>query len=316
MKRFWLILLVGIAALQAPLHAQDRAGSTGAQVLQFLPGSRAAALSGAYTAVAGDADALFYNPAGIADLRRAGSIAYESYVSDVAFGSLGAATRLGALTVGASVAFLNAGEIDEVIADPDFGGNTGTASGNRVGASESALRLIAALPLYGGRLRAGAALGLVATSVADQQQHAFMADAGLQYDVGNALAVGVSLRNMGTALTGDARDELPSEARLGASAQLLRGDGTVFNGSLELISRLNEGSFGFAAGIEAGLLATPARPVALLARLGFDAESHQLGALRAGASIGLRDISFDYTYQNLEFFGAVHRFGLRLSRPR
>jgi hypothetical protein len=54
-------LLAAFAA--APLAAQG-VGTTGAQVMQLPAGARAAALSGAYTAASGDADVLFYNPAG------------------------------------------------------------------------------------------------------------------------------------------------------------------------------------------------------------------------------------------------------------
>jgi hypothetical protein len=312
MKR-WMLLLLGLCA--APLQAQDRAGATGAQVLQFLPGSRAAALSGAYTAVSADADAVFYNPAGIANLRRAGTISFESYVSGVAYGSLGFASRFGSLTIGASVAFLNAGEIAEVIPDPEFGGNSGTPTGNTFSASESALRLVAALPLMDGRLRAGAAIGFVATSLAEQNQHAPLADIGAQYDIG-AATIGVTLRNLGTDLSGDASDKLPTEARFGAAMHLLREGAGVLTGTGEVIARLGEGSVTFAAGIEGGLPATASRPFTILARAGFDAESNQLGALRAGASLGFRDIAFDYTFQQMEFFGSVHRFGLRLNRAR
>lgn len=311
MKRWWLLALL----VAAPLQAQDRAGSTGAQVLQFLPGSRAASMSGAYTAVAGDADALFYNPAGIANVRRAGSISYESFVSDVAYGSLGAATRLGRYTVGASVAFLNAGQINEVVSDPDFGGNVGTETGNSLSASESVVRLVGALPLLDGRLRAGAAIGFVATSIAEQRQSAPIADLGAQYDLG-AITIGAALRNIGADLSGDAADKLPTEVRVGAAAQLTRLGVGVLNGSLELVSRMGEGSLTFVGGVEAGLPATSARPFAVLGRLGLDAESNQLGGLRAGATIGFRDLAFDYTYQSLEYFGSVHRFGLRMTRMR
>ncbi len=312
MKRYWLLLVLLLAA---PLQAQDKAGATGAQVLQFLPGSRAAALSGAYTAIAGDADAIFYNPAGIASLRRAATLSYESYVADVAYGSLGAATRLSSFTIGASVAFLNAGDIREVLPDPVFGGNTGIETGETVSASESALRLVAALPLLDGRLRAGAAIGFVATSLAEQHQTAPIADLGAQYDVGPA-TLGISLRNLGTDLSGDAEDELPTEARFGASTQIARPGVGVLNATAEIVSRLREGSITFAGGVEAGLPGTDARPFALLARFGFDAESNQLGALRAGASLGFKEVAFDYTFQQLDHFGTVHRFGLRINRQR
>lgn len=309
-----LRLLISALLLAAPLHAQE-AGSTGAQVLQFLPGSRAAALSGAYTAVSADADALFYNPAGVGNLSRAATLAYESYVSDVAYGSLGVATRLAALTIGASVAFLNAGDIREVVPDPEFGGNTGVETGQTVSASESALRIVAGLPLLDGRLRAGAALGFVATALAEQRQHAPIADLGAQYDLGR-FTVGVLLRNLGTRLSGDAEDELPTEARLGAYTQLAASRGRVANLSAELIHRTGEASTSFAAGAEAGLLASDARPFSLLARIGIDAEPERLSNLRAGASLGFRQVTLDYTFQQLDFFGAVHRFGVRFNRLR
>jgi hypothetical protein len=310
---FALFALV-VLAVTAPLHAQD-AGSAGAQVLQFLPGSRAAAFSGAYTAIAGDADAIFYNAAGIASLRRAGTLAYESYVSDVAYGSLGVASRFGGFTIGASVAFLNAGEIEEVVPDEEFGGNHGQSTGNTLSASETALRVVAAIPLMDGRLRAGAAVGFVATAVAEQRQQAPLADIGVQYDVGIA-TLGATLRNFGTDLSGDAVDKLPTEARFGAATHLTREGSGILSATGEVIARLGEGSVTFAAGVEAGLPATTSRPFTILARAGFDAESHQLGALRAGATLGFRDVAFDYTFQSLEFFGAVHRFGLRVNRGR
>jgi hypothetical protein len=298
----------------APLHAQS-AGSTGAQVLQFLPGSRAAAMSGAYTAVSGDADALFYNPAGIGNLRRAATLSYESYVSDVAFGSLGVAMRASRFTLGAAVAFLNAGDIREVVPDPEFGGNTGVETGRTLSASESALRVVAGVPLLDGKLRAGAALGLVATALAEQRQHAPIADLGAQYELGR-VTLGVLLRNLGTGLSGDADDELPTEARLGAYTQLTASHSRVANISAEVIHHAGEGATTFAGGVEAGLLPTDARPFALLARIGLDAESHRLSNWRAGASLGFRQVAFDYTFQQLDFFGAVHRFGIRVNRMR
>ena len=307
----WLMFILLCAA---PLHAQDRAGATGAQVLQFLPGSRAAAFSGAYTAFAGDADALFYNPAGIANVRRAGTLAYEKYVSEIAYGSIGVAARVSSFTIGASVAFLDAGDVNEVIPDEEFGGNTGTETGNVVSASESAVRIVAAMPMRDGGLRAGAAIGFVSSSIADQRQSAPLADLGVQYDIGS-FTIGTALKNIGANLSGDASEKLPSELRVGASTQLMRGAG-VITGAIEVVSRFGEGSLVFVGGLEAGLPATDARPFTLLGRIGMDSERAQLGALRAGASVGFREISFDYTYQNLDYFGAVHRFGIRATHLR
>ena len=41
-----------------------------------------------------------------------------------------------------------------------------------------------------------------------------------------------------------------------------------------------------------------------------------LGALRLGGGLTMMNLALDYTFQNLEHFGAVHRFGLRWAVPR
>ncbi len=68
---FALVALGALAALAAgaPVRAQQGAGVAGASVLQLPAGSRAPSFSGAYSAVTGDADVLFYNPAGLSTLR-------------------------------------------------------------------------------------------------------------------------------------------------------------------------------------------------------------------------------------------------------
>jgi hypothetical protein len=301
--------------LPAALPAQHRGGVTGAQVLQFLPGARAPVFLGAYTAVSGDADAVFYNPAGIGTLRQAITVAYERYVSAVGFGSAGAATRIGAFTIGASVAYLDAGTIREVVPDLQFGGTTGMETGATIGSSETALRILGALPL-GDRLRIGGAFGFVTASLAEQQQSTAFADFGAQYDVGRG-SVGIAARNIGPKLTGDgAEDYLPGELRLGGTIQLVAMETVVLNTAADLVFRVGEGAALFVGGLEIGLPVTTERPYQLLARAGFDAEQHRVGAFRLGGTIGLRDLAFDYSVQDMEHFGSVHRVGLRLNRFR
>ena len=142
-------LLLAALACAAPLTAQT-AGETGATVLKFNAGSRAAALSGAYSSAYGDADALFFNPAGIAAMGSGASFSYETRASGIALGSLAAFTHIRALRLGASLVYLDAGDIDEIVPAAEFGFNTGTTTGNRLDAGEIAARVSMALPLVAG----------------------------------------------------------------------------------------------------------------------------------------------------------------------
>src|SRR5207253_5952221 len=102
---------------------------------------------------------------------------------------------------------LDAGSINEVTPDPEFGGNTGVGTGNTVSASESAARISVGTAFN--RIRAAASIGFVSSNVADASSQSFGLSAGLQYDVAN-MTLGAAIRDIGSG-------NLPTEARLGLS---------------------------------------------------------------------------------------------------
>lgn len=300
--------------------AQEGVGSTGATVLQLPAGSRAAALSGAYVAASGDADVLFYNPAGAAALGAAASLAFQRHIAQIAYGSAAGALALGPVVLGLAVTYLDAGEIDVTVPDPAFGGQTGLETGQTTGARESAARLAVALPL--GRLRLGAGAGIVTSNLAGVQRSAPLFDVGAQFEL-PVVTLGASIRNIGPAMSGDdgADAPLPTEARIGARVErsLPGSIGVVFGA--DLASDLNAGTTRLIGGIEAGLLPGADRRLGAVARIGVDGDAidddDTLSGLRFGAGITLDRIALDYTYQDFEFFRAIHRFGIRWSRaPR
>lgn len=316
-------LLIALVAVE-PARAQDGVGSTGAQVLQLVAGARAASLSGAYTAAWTDSDVLFYNPAGTAALGAAASLAYQRHTAQgITFGSASGVYEIAGFAVGAGVAFLDAGEVAVIVPDPDFGGERGEETGETASAGESAVRLSAGKRLLDGRFRVGAAAGFVSSALADVTRGSVIFDAGAQYDAMPNVAVGASLRNLGPRLSGEEEDvggaPLPSEARFGATAQFYGADGMGAVVAADVISRLNEGTTSLVAGIEAGLMPTDADRLSAVARAGYDLddlddEDGPLGAFRLGAGISLGSIAVDYTFRQFEYFGAVHRFGLRWRR--
>lgn len=315
-----LFLLAAVAslALALPARAQNGAGSTGAQVLQMTAGGRAAALSGAYTAATGDPDVLFYNPAGLASMSAAGAVSYERFVQDISLISASGALRLGPVTLGAGGVFLNGGSIAEVLPDASFGGQRGYDTGNTVSASESAARLSLALPLLQGRLRLGAGAGFVSTTLASQTSGAPLFDLGAQYSPLRRLTLGASLRNLGGSTSGAGIGaRLPTEGRAGATLEATAGNGLGVLVSADYVARLRESTGGLVTGIEAGLFPSAAGGIGAVVRMGYDAAqgSGGLGAVDFGGGLTIGRIALDYTYQNLDFFGAVHRFGIRIARP-
>lgn len=317
LRRLGRAALAAALLLPAPALAQGGTGSSGAAVLQLPAGSRAYALSGAYVAASGDADALFYNPAGAAGLGAAASLAYHRHVMDIDFGSVAGALEAGPFVIGLAVTYLNGGDIEIIEPDPNFGGQRGRETGEFTSARESAARLALAAPL--GRLSVGAAAGVVTSSLAGVTRSAPLVDIGAQFEL-PIVTIGASLRNLGPALSGDGGADvpLPTEARVGARFERELVNGLGFTIGADLASDLEAGTTWLAAGIEAGLLPGGDRMLGAVARVSMDGDARgeeELGALRLGAGFTFDRLAFDYTYQEFEYFGAIHRIGFRWARP-
>ncbi|HEX9109463.1 MAG TPA: hypothetical protein VF832_19615 [Longimicrobiales bacterium] len=320
-SRFPLIIaLAALAPLLAirPAAAQKGAGSAGATVLQLIPGSRAAGFSGGYSAMTGDADVLFYNPAGISSLQAGAALSYQPLVEGMGFGSVAASFHLGRLALGAGVSYLNGGTVDEITPDPLYGDQRGKATGATASANESAARIAAALPLANGRFRLGAAAGFISSDIAGSSAGTPLFDVGLQAGLIPSLSAGVALRNLGGSLGKDTVSApLPSEARVGLSFARATSSGLGLALSADFVAGLQDGTSGVAGGVEVGLLRASSHGFGAVARVGYDQAqgSGGLAPLQLGGGLSLGNIALDYTFEDMNNFGAVHRFGVRWTSP-
>jgi hypothetical protein len=315
------MLTVG-AAPAAPVMAQSGNGTTTAAVLQLPGGGRAAGFGGAYTA-ASEGDVVFYNPAGAAWLRAWAGLAYQRHAEQISFATAAGALSFGPGVIVASVGMLDFGSIDEIVPDPAFGGQRGMETGNRIGAHDVVARVAVAAPLPGGRLAAGASVGLLWSILAESGRTATVFDAGLQYRAGGGVTLGAALRNAGGPLEGATLvpADLPTEVRGGLAYEVpssLTGPFTA-TAHLDLIGPLNDGATTFAIGAEAGILRTgPASGgVTATLRAGFNgaAGSDGVGRVHVGAGLALGTLAVDYTLQNMGVLGLTHRVGVRWSQP-
>jgi hypothetical protein len=159
----------------------------------------------------------------------------------------------------------------------------------------------------------------VQTSVAEAGRRAPLVDAGAQYETG-PVTIGAALRNLGPRLSGGgvADADLPAEARFGASGavELQPGIGAML--AADVVHRVHEAETGIVAGVEAGILPTAGEDrFGAVLRAGFDGAqgSASLGSVRLGAGLTWGFLALDYAFQNFQHFGAVHRIGVRWSRP-
>lgn len=132
-KKFIGILIIVLLVVTAlPVTAQiSKVGTSGAQFLKIGVGARAAGMGFAFSALANDATALYWNPAGIAWLEKNQfSASYTSWFSDVRHYFVGVVIPVSSTSsIGVHVLGVTMGEMEETtLADPEGTGRTFTAS--------------------------------------------------------------------------------------------------------------------------------------------------------------------------------------------
>jgi hypothetical protein len=128
----YLLPLFAIALFSTSAFSQ-KVGSTSMQFLKVMPVARATALGDAYTVLASGADAVFWNPAGVALTENNDiSLTYIKWFIDTKQGALSYATTIPSFgSIGFQMQYVDFGEIEETMwADPykqdrDFPGLTG-----------------------------------------------------------------------------------------------------------------------------------------------------------------------------------------------
>lgn len=214
-------------------------GTTAAPVLQVPLGSRALGMGGAFTAVASDVSALFYNPAGLSRLTAHEVAATyltglaDNSVQNYAYGGPTPFTGIsgnGYSSLGASLLFSRAGtiEVNRTAADGSFLGSSNVSAGSdfvldvayaeRVGSTplelrESAYGINHFLGIGGKYLRS--------TLVESFHASAVTFDAGyLVMSPEAGLALGAAVTNIGGKIKyQDQGDPLPTTVRAGAAFQ-------------------------------------------------------------------------------------------------
>jgi len=330
MKRLSNYLLFGItcAILCAPNHALGikKLGQTGLKMLQIGVGARAAGMGESFIMVGDDANALFYNPAGIARMQsRFDFFANRtSWIADINYNAAAFVFNAGNWgSFGVSVISADYGEIIGTrVATTEAGFvETGTIEPGAIAAGISYARTLTDKFSVGGQIKyAYQDLGenLLANDKTVQNEVS-----GLAYDFGTIFYPGLGNLRLGIAITNFSKEfkyeqmpfQLPLTFKVGAAMDILPMFGMVLPGSSFLVSfdaihprdyteRIHlGGEFWFK-----NMLAVRAGH-----KFNYDEEGLTFGVGIKSPDIAGLKIKFDFAYGDFGAFESVNRISIGIS---
>lgn len=284
------------------LMIASRAGAVeSAAFLDVGPGARAIGMGGAYTALADDSDAVYWNPAGLARLeKRHASFSHASLGVSNRQEFISYAHPTSRATFGGAFTYLGYGSID---GRDSLGNQTSPYT-----AADTAFALAAGIK--GDWADIGVSVKYVGSHIGQTQAQTFAVDAGVRREIpagaGKAVFAG-TVRNLGPGLKYEReRNDLPLRAGVGAGYRFAAGHAVAVE--------LQNGPRG--AGTEGGAGGEYKAMEGVFLRLGYTSKSSAAGGSGFDAArgltlgLGLRREGFgiDYAAQAAGELGNTHRF--------
>jgi len=313
MRRKLALVLLVLLMIPGLAWGQAKTGTAGAQFLEIGVSARAVGMGNAFLAIANDASAIYYNPAGLPQLvQREIILTHVDYPADITydFGGLAYPMRGFGGVLGLGLYFLNSGDMDyTTYAHPSMGSEW--SSGQTFSAKEYAVALSYGRYLTQ-RFSIGATVKFIDELYEEERAVGWAADIGTLYNTGfRNFKIGMVMTNFGPDLT-FIRDSypLPISFKFGASMEALSfGDHKTLvdfeighpNDNLEKFNGGIEYSYKDFLTLRAG------------DQFGYDTGDFSFGA---GVKIPLynkTNLRVDYGYFNFGKLDQVHRFTLNLS---
>jgi hypothetical protein len=178
---------------------RSKLGTSAAPELLIPVGSVGTSLSGSNLSNITGVDAIYWNPAGLANLNNQKAellFSHSVYFADMNMQYLAVGAGLGSLmNVGFSIRSLNIGDIIETTEEQPDGTGTVYKPTYIVGTLTLARQMT-------DKIRFGTNIKLISESVANVSSTGFAFDFGIQYKGGNTgLAFGIAIKNLGPAMT-------------------------------------------------------------------------------------------------------------------
>lgn len=337
MKKCLVFVLPFIAILVLSSRGwSQKVGSTSMQFLKVMPCARATAMGDAYTVLATGAEAVYWNPAGVAYVpNQALSLTYLKWIFDTQQGALSFASSVGNYgAVGVQMQYVDYGEIPEAVWGAPY--NEADINPGLTGRTFRPYAYLVGLS-YANRLTdkfsTGVSVKYAHESLYDGQTvtavnstgdtvnvntwgNGLIFDFGLSYNTGfHTVRLGASMQNFGANVRyASEASPVPMSLRVGIVADAIGQDALLFPSE---DSRLT---------VEFDLFQP--NDYAQQAHLGLEYEFANVIALRMGykfnydadgftAGVGVQQtfsemqLTFDYSYGALSYnLGSVHRISL------
>ncbi|MEW6515705.1 MAG: PorV/PorQ family protein [candidate division FCPU426 bacterium] len=308
-RRLFAILLAG-SLMTSSTWCLAGEGTTGADFLRLVPGARAAALAGSYSALGLDAESMFANPAGILGLLNPQvGVSHLSWWEGITYDALWGVQPLGeAGAIGLSAAWLNVAPFNST---EDPAAPAGQAWNILCGGSYAYK--------FGRSLACGAQLKALLSRLGDSQSWGVALDAGAQYFLSNdQLVFSGVVREVGIMAPFQAvADPLPLAGIVGLGYLLWPDEPWRLSLSAESVFS-PAGKPAFSLGVEGWA------ENFLALRAGVKSDQDSGDWLTLGAGLRWQGVHLDYALTPLGGMGLVHRFSLaydfgsqrRLARPK
>jgi hypothetical protein len=306
----WRGWIVGALALLAAgtgtgyaAFGRDDTGTAGAQFLKLGIGARAAGMGDAYGAVADDATAIYWNPAGLGELSGTSiSLMHALWLDDISFDWVSYAHRLGdSGTLGAAVQYLSYGSLQGY---DETGLENGSFNPNDTACTLTYARNVLGLDL-------GVSAKVISSTIKEMGT-AVAFDAGTMYRgmiMDNQVSFGAVVQNVGSGITYvDEESPLPFNIKLAGACTILNGWIAALDVNAPLDNSLYAG-----AGTEYSLRISDA--VAAQGRLGYSTRSRDLGGitgLTCGVGLTCRGFGFDYAFVPYGDLGVTSRISFSM----